>query len=179
MTTAPPRPEPEQDAAALEGDLAQFYPTEILQFLQLAEATGRLEFVRPGERAELLLDRGRPVFARTSGLAVRVGEILVHRGAISAETLERALEEQAKRPGVRLGRHLISLGLVSRDQVAHAVEETLRRILYGLMLWREGRFHFEPGEPVGGGDIELDIELDRLILEGLSELDQERSAGAS
>ena len=53
----------------LRGDLTHFFPSEILQLLQLAQATGRLEFERPGERADLYVERGRPVYARTSGPA--------------------------------------------------------------------------------------------------------------
>ena len=60
---------------ALRGDLAHFFPSEIMQLLQLAQATGRLEFERPDERAELFVERGRPVFARTSGAAVSIGQI--------------------------------------------------------------------------------------------------------
>ena len=55
---------------ALRGELAHFFPSEILQLLQLAQATGRLELERPGERAYLYVERGRPVFARTTGAAV-------------------------------------------------------------------------------------------------------------
>ncbi len=159
-------------SAALAGDLRHFYPTEILQFLRLAEATGRLELVRAGERAELHLDRGRPVFARTSGGAVRLGEVLVHRGALSAAALERALEEQRTKPSMRLGRLLVAGGLVTGEQVAQAIEETFRRILYGLMLWRDGCFQFEPGQRVADAEIEVDLELDRLILDGLRQADQ-------
>ena len=48
---------------ALEGDLRHFFPTEVLQMLQLAQANGRLELERPREIVELFIERGRPVFA--------------------------------------------------------------------------------------------------------------------
>lgn len=163
-------------AAALEGDIRHFLPSEILQFLQLAEATGRLLLERPGERAELFLDRGRPVFARTSGGSVRLGDVLVHRGAITRQSLERALEQQRERPSERLGALLIASGSATRDQVAPAVREVLKRIVYGFMLWREGRFRFAPDERVESDDMPLDLELDRLILEGLRQADQARAA---
>ena len=157
---------------ALEGDLRHFFTAEVLQFLGLARATGRLELERPGERAELFLDRGRPVFARTTGGSVRVGEVLVHRGAISAESLERALEAQRGRPAERLGTLLVAEGAASRDQVVRAVEEALQRILYGVMMWSEGRFRFVPGERVAEDDIRPELELEQLILEGLRRVDE-------
>ena len=161
-------------SGALEGDLSHFFPSEILQLLQLSQAQGKLELIRPGETAELFFERGRPVFARTSGETVRAGEVLVHRGQLSQETLERALALQRLRPGERLGALLVADGFATPEQVQQAVHETLRRIVYGLLLWRTGTFRFIPGESVPHEDIQLDLDLDRLILEGLRLADQER-----
>ena len=162
------------NGAALEGDLAHFFPSEVLQLLQLAQATGRLELERGGERADLYLERGRPVFARTSGGSVKAGQILVHRGAVSSEALERALAEQRAHPGQRLGALLVATGSATPEQIQGAVHEALRRIVYGLLLWREGAFRFLPGEQVGGEDVKLDLDLDRLILEGMRQADEAR-----
>lgn len=164
---------------ALEGDLAHFFPSEVLQLLQLAQAAGRLELTRGSEHAELWYERGRPVFARTSGLSVRSGELLMHRGAVSAPALARALERQQTEPDRRIGQLLIDTGDASSEQVTEAVQEVLRRIVYNVILWRDGRFRFVPGEIAEGEDITLDLDLDRLILEGLRLADQERASRVS
>ncbi|HVP15396.1 MAG TPA: DUF4388 domain-containing protein [Terriglobales bacterium] len=167
---------------ALSGALGTFSPSEVLQLLQLAQATGRLELARPDARAapaletvDVFFEDGRPVFARTSGVAVRTGEILVHRGHASREAVEAALEIQRREPGRRIGRVLRDAGAVPFEPVARAVHEGLRRILYGVLLWREGRFHFFAGERARDNDLPLDLDLDRLILEGLRLADQARS----
>jgi hypothetical protein len=162
--------------ASLEGDLGHFFPTEVLQLLQLSQATGRLELLREGERVDLFLERGRPVFARTSGMAVRAGEVLLHRGQVRPEALARALEHQRADGRRRIGELLIEAGEAHPEQVRDAVHEVLRRIVYGLVLWRDGRFRFVPGEGGIGEDIQIDLDLDRLILEGLRLADQERAA---
>ena len=162
--------------AALEGDLGHFFPSELLQLLQLAQASGRLEIERGEERVDLFFERGRPVFARTSGIAVRAGEILQHRGLVSPELLARTLELQRLSPNRRIGALLVEAGAVSPGQVRDAVHEVLRRIVYGVLLWREGRFRFLPGDGGVGEDIQIDLDLDRLILEGLRIADQERAA---
>ncbi len=164
--------------SALEGDLAHFFPSELLQLLQLAQAAGRLEFTRGSERVDLWYERGRPVFARTSGLAVRSGELLMHKGTVSAPALARALERQKTEPGRRVGQLLVESGDASSEQITEAVQEVLRRIVYNVILWRDGRFRFVPGEIAEGEDITLDLDLDRLILEGLRLADQERAARA-
>lgn len=165
--------------AALEGDLAHFFPSEVLQLLQLAQANGRLEFRRDTEQVDLWYERGRPVFARTSGLAVRSGELLMHKNSVSAQAVARALDRQKDQPSRRIGQLLVEQGDASREQVSEAVHEVLRRIVYGVILWRDGRFRFLPGEAAEGEDIQLDLDLDRLILEGLRLADQERAARTS
>jgi hypothetical protein len=160
----------------LEGDLRHFFPAEVLQLLQLAQAHGRLELERPRETVELFIERGRPVFARTNGAAVRAGEVLVHRGLVTQEALDHALSLQHERPGERLGTLLVASGAISPEQLQHAVREVLRRIVYGVLLWREGTFRFFAGERIEAEDIQLDLELDRLILEGLRHADQTRAA---
>jgi len=163
--------------SALEGDLRHFFPTEVFQLLQLAQANGRLSLERGRETVDLFFERGRPVFARTSGASVRAGEVLVHRGLLSPEALNRALAEQASRPGERVGTILVGSGAITPDQLQTAVREVLRRIVYGVLLWRDGRFRFLPGERIEAEDIQLDLDLDRLILEGLRLADQQRAAG--
>jgi hypothetical protein len=106
---------------------------------------------------------------------VRTGEILVHRGHVSREALAAALEAQRREPGQRIGQVLRSAGAAAADQVTQAVHDGLRRILYGVLLWREGRFRFLAGERVEGNDLPLDLDLDRLILEGLRLADQARA----
>ncbi len=163
--------------SALEGDLKHFLPSEVLQLLHLAQATGRIEFVRPSETAELFFERGRPVFARTTGHSVKVGQILVHRGEVSPDALELALAVQKDAPGERVGSMLVNSGAATPEQVQRAVGEVVRRILYGMLLWRDGRFAYHPGERPEGEDVQIDVELDRLILEGLRIADQTRREG--
>jgi hypothetical protein len=158
--------------AALEGDLQHFPPSEVLQFLQLCGATGRIELEREGERAELFLEYGRPVLARTSRGSVRLGEILTHRRIVTRQTVERALALQHERPRERLGVLMVRECGVDREQVTRAIGEAMRRVLFGILLWQGGRFRFGPGERTGPDELVPDIELDQIILEGLRIADE-------
>ena len=100
----------------------------------------------------------------------------MHRGAVTAAAVARALDRQREQPGRRIGELLVEQGDTSREQVADAVREALRRIVYHVLLWRDGQFRFAPGDVAEGEDITLDLDLDRLILEGLRIADQERAA---
>jgi hypothetical protein len=161
-------------SVAFEGDLELFAPGEVLQFLGLTGATGRLVLEGPRERVEIGFECGRLVAARTSGRAVRTGEVLVHRGAVDRARLARALEAQRRVPGEPLGALLVRERAATSDQVRRAVEEVIRRILYGVTAWRRGRFAFHAGD-APPDDLALDLELDRVLLDGLSQADLART----
>ena len=130
---------------------------------------------RAGEVVDVFFELGRPVLARTSGQSVRTGEILVHRGHASRGAVLEALEAQRGGIGRRIGEVLAERSAVVPEMVVQAVHECVRRILYGMLLWREGRFRFFTDERAGDDDLPLDLDLDRLILEGLRLADQARA----
>ena len=155
----------------LEGTLGRFHAADVLQLLQLTAVTGRLELERRGERVTLHFEHGRPVAAATSGRAVRTGEVLVHRRALTAAALAQELERQRGRPGQRLGVLLIESGTATPEQVRSAVHEVIRRILFGVTAWREGRFAFFADERLSSDQVRLEIEIDRVLLDALSQAD--------
>ncbi len=55
---------------------------------------------------------------------MRLGEILIERGKIEAEDLERALELQQER-GDKLGKILVDMGLIAQRDVLVALSEQL------------------------------------------------------
>lgn len=154
--------------AALQGDLAVFHPADVLQALAIALATGYAVFRRGEHITEVFVERGKPVFARTTAPALRIGDILVQRGVVSADALEDAVAiQRAGSWSERLGAILVHAGQITPDQLNQAVDECLRRILYALFLWREGDFEFYAGGKSEFQDVRTELELDRLILEGL------------
>jgi hypothetical protein len=158
------------ESTALEGDLGRFVAGDVLQFLRLAGASGRLTFERHGERVEMAFAHGHPLWASTSGRGVRVGDVLVHRGWASEAELDEALQAQQARPERLIGELLRERG-VPGDCVAESVAEVFRRLVCLLSLWPDGRFRFVPGDGALADDAELELELDRLLLEGLHQAD--------
>jgi len=156
--------------SVLEGDLARFVAADVLQFLRLAGASGRLEVDRLGEQVTVAFARGRPLWASTSGRSVRLGDAMLHRGWASSAELSAALKDQRERPAERLGSLLRERG-VPQEYVAAGVGEVFRRLICLLSLWPDGDFRFVPGLPEAGCDAALEAELDRLLLEGLHQAD--------
>lgn len=151
---------------ALEGDLARFGAGDVLQWMAWAQATGRLEFRRAGESIRLQLEGGRLVQGGTNGRSVRTGDVLIHRGQVSPEGLAIALSAQREYGG-RLGERLVALGATSGEQVRRAVEECLSRIVFRLLLWKEGSFRFDPDARADRGALPVELDLEPLVLDGL------------
>jgi hypothetical protein len=157
---------------ALEGDLERFPAADVLQFLGFSGASGRVEFERPGERAELVLEGGRPVRGHTSRGSVRLGEALVHRHALTGPALAAALAAQRDRPDEPLGALLVGSGAATVEDVTRGLTEVLQRIVLGILLWPAGRFRFEPGPPEPGAGVPFSTALDPLLFEGLQQADE-------
>lgn len=151
---------------ALEGDLARFGAGDVLQWMGWTQATGRVEFRRAGETIGLLLEGGRLVQARTNGRSVRTGDVLIHRGQVTPEGLAVALAAQRAHGG-RLGERLIAAGTAHPEAVRRAVEECLARVVYRLLLWKEGTFRFDPEARVEHGTLPVELALEPLVLDGL------------
>lgn len=155
---------PARDQAdAFTGTLTYLNVGQVLRLLQAIRATGRLELVRASERTDVFVEDGRTLFARTTGVTLRVGDVLVRRGAAPVEAIELVLAVQQDQPGARLGRMLVESGALTESEVREAVLAVQRAIVLGLLTWREGTFRFLPDERIEGEDIRLDLDLDQLL----------------
>ena len=154
---------------ALSGSLEHFLPVQILRLLQMIGATGRLQFVHQQERANVYVVRGHPTFANTTATHSRLGDVLIERGLVRPEAIELTAAVQEDDPGLRLGQLLVANGLVSQEHVQFAVLEVQLRIVCQILLWQRGEFTFFPNERVKSEDITLALDLDRLIVDALSE----------
>jgi hypothetical protein len=151
--------------SVLQGTLEYFLPVHVLRLLQMTRATGRLEIVRGEESADVFVHDGRSLFARTNGVSLRVGDVLVNRGDIRPEAIELTAAVQQDQPGERIGKMLVESGVVGPEKVREAVLEVQRRILHRVLLWERGEFRFHPGEQAEREDIQLDLDLDALIMQ--------------
>jgi len=152
---------------AFNGTLEHFMPVQVLRFLQMARATGRLEIVNGEERADLYMLEGRSAFALTNTVHLRLGDVLVNGGDIRPEAIELMVAVQQDQPGERIGNMLVENGVIGPERMRAAVLEVQRSIVCSVLLWRTGHFTFHHGERPGDADITLDLDLDRLIVEAL------------
>ncbi len=156
----------------LVGNLAVFEPISVLQMLNLAQASGELKLAAQDNAASICFERGSVTFAGIANRPIKLGEILLREKRITKRTLARMLKR--KRGGIKLGVQLMEEGVIKESELKGAIEEQIKEVIYEVVRWRQGSFVFEGGKRPKAQDILIDIPLDRLMLEGLKRMDEEK-----
>lgn len=171
-------PVPIAPAPRFGGDLRTFQLPEVLEFLRLQNKTGSLVLSSRRGAAIVRLVRGQVTSASAPGIA-RLGETLVARGIITADTLERALARQKMDDGESaeaLGSVLLRERPAHREALTQAVFQQVIDALGEMLTWTEGAFSFHPGSDRGRPAIAFDLQ--NVVLEVLRIAD-ERNANRS
>ncbi len=127
----------------LEGTLAEFSVTDILQVLGLQRKTGTLTVEGKDDTIVVSLLGGEVVSADAAshGLEESVGTLLVRSGRLTPEDLARAREAQ-KETQQGLAHLLVRQNLVSSEVLREALRLQIGRIIFAAFRWTEGRFRF-------------------------------------
>ena len=159
---------------ALEGTLRDFSFADILQLISLQRKTGVLTLKADDNATTVSFVEGSIVGASTLNQHTEdlIGLILLKRGEVNEEALQRALQRQ-KETLQRLGRILIDNGVVTVDTVRSALQQQVLQIVYRIFRWNDGDYHFSQES-----DIDYDRELtepmaaDHIIMEGARMTDE-------
>jgi hypothetical protein len=155
-------------ALQLEGSLAEHDLPDLVQELQQRRWSGVLTLTHVGVGRSVTVQDGRMVFASSSSLDDRLGELLLRRGRI---TLRQYVDAgRAIVPGKRLGTILVEQEILSPKDLVRAVVEHTQEIIYGCFQWTEGRFRLVEGMP-GPEAITLKMSTPDLIMEGIRRIE--------
>ena len=127
---------------ALQGDVKTIAPREVLGWLAASQATGILSLSRGMVVRQFHLWRGRVTLSASTDQEMLLGGLLVERGFIQREGLQKAL---ASRRGkhLRLGAILAQSGVVSKEALREVLTEKSRRLLLDILSWSDGAFFFD------------------------------------
>ncbi len=131
---------------ALSGSLQDVPVTDLLQFIHVGVRSGTLSLEGLAGRAEIAFHRGRIVSA-CSGGGQRLGELLLAAGAVEPEALADALRAQQEEvPRRALGQVLLAREAMTPQDLSNVLTEHVRRVVGGVLGWRQGQFTFDPDE---------------------------------
>jgi len=167
---------------ALAGDLDAISMSEILELLAEQGQSGILRIVNTetNARIEIFFRNGRVDFAAAVGVAEEflLGRFVVDDGDLAPEKLDQVLAERARSTAAvpLFGADLIARGLVTRDALMRAMVRQTSELAYEALRWRSGFFQFRRTEELSllARDAALQINVDRMLLEGYRRVDEWR-----
>ena len=155
------------EAAGTSGEIAEGVLPQLLRKMYVERRSGMLQLVRGEEEQSLRFRGGHIVNAHTNVKSDRLGEMLVRRGLLSEEGLERATEIVI-RDKRRLGEVLDELGLLDKSGLEDAIALHVHEMLARLFTWADGRYVFnEEQEETSRSDVTLKLSTGELILEAV------------
>ncbi len=159
---------------ALEGTLKDFSLADIFQLIGIQKKTGTL-ILREGEDlVRVSFQNGTIVGAEKESEQTesRLGHVLVKRGVVSQDQLNRALELQAESLQ-RLGQVLVENGFIGSSDLQEALRNQVLQIVYSLFRWKNGHYHFSPQDVVDFDQENFEpISTESILMEGLRMLDE-------
>ncbi len=159
---------------ALEGTLRDFSFADILQLISLQRKTGVLTLKNESDIVKISFLQGRLVGASSESQHTedRIGLILVKRGAVTQQELDKALRMQEETLQ-RLGRILLDHHLVTLDQVREALEQQILQIVYRVFRWADGEYQFSQESDIDyDRDLMVPMAADSVIMEGARMTDE-------
>lgn len=94
--------------------------------------------------SEMMLHQGNLVHASSTMYSHRFGDLLVKKGLITDEQLQKALATQKQHPGKHLGEILVEAGLIAADTIPKILYHQIECVLYEILSWPDAKFYFEP-----------------------------------
>jgi hypothetical protein len=132
--------------------------------------TGVLTMTGGSVEKSVYIHNGRPVFATSSDLDDRLGQILFRAGKISLEGFLASLEV-ALATGKRLGTVLVENNLIQPKDLIDGVQTQIHGIVCGLFRWTTGRYRYVAGPLPTEEVITLKLNAAAIILEGVRQID--------
>jgi hypothetical protein len=164
-------PETSRDAAILQGDLSRIQLPDVLSFIAMIRATGKLALRNGALDRTIIWKDGEIVFANSNSPEHSLGQFLLRNGKINQQQYEES--KRRVTPTMRHGKVLVQMGAISPKDLWWGVKNQVLEIIYSLFTWKDGTFGFyESVEEIAMERIVLSINTSSVIMEGIRRLDE-------
>lgn len=157
---------------AIRGSLREAGVGDVLQLLKLGRKSGVLTLSDGRGIGRIVLAGGWIRDAKVANRRDRLGALLRRDGIVSAESLAAALNEHADLPGRPLGEILVARGDLGSETLERYLRRQVEEAVHHLFTWREGVFHFGGGTLPGVGGLASLIDPEAVLLEAARRLDE-------
>lgn len=155
----------------LEGDLSRIELPDILSFVAMIRASGKLVVSHDDMERTILWKDGEIVFATSSSQDHSLGQFLLNNGKITQAQYEESKLRVTEK--TRHGKLLVQMGAISPKDLWWGVKNQALEIIYSLFSWKEGTFSlWDTNEELNSERIVLSINTSGVIMEGIRRLDE-------
>jgi hypothetical protein len=135
-----------------EAPFPQAAPLQFLDLVGLRRITGKIEISEDGEHCSLFLDRGSIIAASSSQRTLRLGHLLVQRGAVEPNYLHDVLVGRRNLPREQaLGATLVAEGATTLAALVATVEEQIVEVLARALAFEHPQVRVIADEPAPAG----------------------------
>jgi hypothetical protein len=155
----------------LEGDLSRIQLPDVLSFLAMIRATGKVMLRQAKMERAIYWKDGEIVFASSNSPEHSLGMFLLRNGKIT----QAEYDESKRRVTAQLrhGKLLVQMGAISPKDLWWGVKNQALEIIYSLFSWNEGTFVFgDAADELLQERIVLSINTSTVIMEGIRRLDE-------
>src|SRR6266498_2103222 len=159
------------DTSILQGDLARIQLPDVLAFISMIRATGKLTLRQSQLERCIHWKDGEIIFATSSSPEHSLGQFLLRNGKITLTQYEDS--KRRVTANTRHGKLLVQMGAISPKDLWWGVKHQALEIIYSLFNWKEGSFAFlDSVDELAAERIVLAINTPGVIMEGIRRLDE-------
>lgn len=152
------------------GNLKTVSLPDIFQLIFSTKKTGALNVSKNESRRVIYFRGGMLVYASSTDEQDLFGNILLKKGRISKEELNKVLVSQKE--GKKLGALLVERKLLTREEIFECLKMQIEEIVYGLFGWKDGEFKFAEDQGPPPEVIQSELNPMNLIMEGTRRIDE-------
>ena len=155
----------------LEGDLSRIQIADVLNFMGMIRANGKLLVRRNQMQRSLMWKDGEIIFAASNSPEHSLGLFLLRNGKITQEQYDEA--QRRVGPNIKQGKALVQMGAISPNDLWKSMKNQSLEIVYSLFGWTDGTFSLlDAGEEIAKEKIMMSINPSTAIMEGIRRLDE-------
>jgi hypothetical protein len=155
----------------LQGDLSRIQLPDVLSFISMIRASGKLVLRHDELERTLVWKDGEIIFAASNSPEHSLGNFLLRNGKITQAQYDEAKARMT--PQIRHGKALVQIGAISAKDLWWGIKNQALEIIYSLFTISEGTFsYFDTAEELSHERIVLQLSASSVIMEGTRRLDE-------
>ncbi len=174
---------------SLNGNLEHLPIVDVIQLIHGTRKSGILRIVGRKGESQLVFKEGYLVGASHLNNSLRIGDLLVERGVLTQDVLDRAVEEQSQAGRERrpLIVTLLEKGVVEAKEAYGALQALIEKTIVDILTWKKGTFELKDSLEMAPDDYrfypeslsqEINVDTQGILMDALRLFDEKRRDGA-